>query len=727
MNRYTFAAKKYWPLLLGFNALICGAAATNLMLTPQTWTADAELIIPNETSKLNADLGEIGTLNKDSLTYSQQLSPLKIVSSILSSDTVMSLVREVDPEKEDFPRIHAYKQLFKISPKSETTVVELSVDASSPDLAEIRLKALIENFQQRLVTLREDETERRSEFALKELEAATDALQVARANLASFQTKASIVDGGAQTAGIVKTLGELTNSRAQSSAQAQAERALAGNLSSQLSLSSEQALNLLRLNENKEYQFVQQKLSETEAALVEQQALFTDEHPRVAYLIDQRNELLSQLNQYVGQVPGIKGLTDISVGDRTADLIQQLVVAETQAMAFDQQVQQLQLTIDQLTSDLLTLPGKQANLDGLQQEYEAAQATYRGLTAQLQEAKLSAFGAYPVIQVLDQPAADLKPSSPNKKFVGAGAMLACLAGTGALMLMLVSRDSLLSSEELLTTELEILGRVPKLNTDDINAGSNETQLMFQRLASAISVLPIQNRRLLITSAGEGEGKTTVSKVLASGLTTLGFKVLLVEGNIQKRELRSAVVNNQNQPTPIDERMSQQPVSANVIPISASLNLLTIDFEDELDSARLVAQGEFDRILTQTQRQENYDYVIIDGAAVNETYAMTLVAKAAVNVLMVTRPGMSKSLPFRESLGQLARYGTQVQVLGLVINASDAPVRRPIDYAYSSYGGGYPNGYGPESPYKGDGDGSYSSGYAPQYSPESSSASNGVGL
>ncbi|MEL7353990.1 MAG: AAA family ATPase [Cyanobacteria bacterium J06649_5] len=726
MNRYTFAAKKYWPLLLGFNALVCGAAATNLMLTPKAWKADAELIIPNETSNLNADLGEIGTLNKDSLTYSQQLSPLKIVGSILGSDTVMSSVRDIDPEKEDFARIQAYKQLFTISPKSETTVIELSVNASSPELAEIRLKALIETFQQRLVTLREDETTRRSEFALKELEAATDALQVARTNLASFQTNASIVDGGAQTAGIIKTLGDLTNSQAQSIAQAQAERALAGNLSDQLSLSSEQALNLLRLNENKDYQFIQQELSETEAELVERQALFTDEHPEVAYLLDQRDELRTQLNQYVGQVPNIGELADISVGDGTSELIQQLVVAETQATAFEQQAQQLQLTIDQLNSDLLTLPGKQANLDGLQQEYEAAKATYRGLTAQLQEAKLSAFGAYPVIQVLDQPAADLRPSSPNKKFVGTGAMLACLAGTGALMLLLVSRDSLLSSEELLTTDLEILGRVPKLKADDINAGSNETQLMFQRLASAVSVLPIQNRRLLITSAGEGEGKTTVSTGLASGLTTLGFKVLLVEGNFQKRDLRSAVINNQNSPIPIDERMSQQPISANVMPISASLDFLTIDFQDELDAARLVARGEFDRILTQTQRKENYDYVIIDGAAVNENYAMALVAKAAVNVLMVTRPGMSKSLPFREGLEQLAWYGTQV--LGLVVNAGDAPVRRSVDYAYGSYGGNYGNGYANE--------GYVSSSYAGGYGPNettihdtepSSNATNGVRL
>ena len=119
-------------------------------------------------------------------------------------------------------------------------------------------------------------------------------------------------------------------------------------------------------------------------------------------------------------------------------------------------------------------------------------------------------------------------------------------------------------------------------------------------------------------------------------------------------------------------------------------------------------------------------MIIDGAAVNENYAMALVAKAAVNVLMVTRPGMSKSLPFREGLEQLAWYGTQV--LGLVVNAGDAPVRRSVDYAYGSYGGNYGNGYANE--------GYVSSSYAGGYGPNettihdtepSSNATTGVRL
>ncbi|NEQ52043.1 MAG: AAA family ATPase [Leptolyngbya sp. SIO3F4] len=683
LKSYLFAAKNNWPILLGLNAFIFGAAFINLFLAPKVWTADAELILPNPSSSLNTDLGELGVLNDGDVTFSQQLNPLKIVASILGSDTVMEEVLATDPERDLFGRLQGYKKLFEISPQAETTVINVAVDASAPDLAEQRLESLIQNFQARLSELRKDEAERRSEFALKELETVTKELETSRTALADYKTSANIVDGNLQATGFVNTLGDLTTVQAQAVAQAQVNRALSNSLSDQLGLLPGQALNLLRLNENQNYLFLQRELSEAETALLEKQALFTNEHPEVQYLIKQRNQLLDEVNQYINQAVGLEDLSsvDISLGENASELIQQMVVAETQANAAVQQAEQLQVSIDQINEDLLSLPSKQANLAALQQQYDVAEATYRGLTAQLQEARLSAFGAYPVIQILDRPTVDTKPSSPNKKLVFAGTLFAALAGTAALLLFLDYRDPLLSDREILTTELKILGQIPKFKSlttqENLSIGSH---IAFQRLASAVSTMKLKNHRLLITSAQAVEGKTSVSMGLASALTALGFSVLLVDGDLQNHTLSKTLLNTRTTWSHSQKRISLQETNSDVTTIEPNLDL--VSFNHQVESFGTITHGEFEKILSQIQSKRAYDYVIIDGASLNMTATTTLLAKIAVNILMVTRPGLSKSFPFRESVEQLAWYETHI--VGLVVNAGEAPVERQLERPSTKY-------------------------------------------
>lgn len=674
-----FTAKKYWLAIAGLNIFVYGATVANLLLTPKVWTANAELILPNPTSELKADLGELGQLNAGDVTFSQQLNPLKIVASILGSDTVMEEVLNVDPEQDDFQRIQAYKGLFDIAPQGETTVIGVSANASDPELAEKRLEVLIQKFQERLNDLREDEAEKRSEYALAELASATEDLEKARQALARYQNNASIVDGSLQVAGIVDTLGDLTNAQAQAVAQTQASQALSEALSGRLGLSPVQALDLLKLNENQSYRFLQEELSKAEAALIEKQALFTDEHPEVQYLRQQRDKLLGEVNQYIGQVSSIGSLqeVEISLGENAAELVQQMVSASTQAEAFSQQAQQLQLTIDQLNENLLSLPSKQANLSALQQEYEVAEATYKGLTAQLQEAKLSTFGAYPVIQVLDSPTADLKPSSPNKKLMAVGAFLASLAGTLALVLFLDYRAPLLSDREILTTDLRVLGQVPKLSPSMIKSGFEmATLLPFQRLASTISVMPVTQRRLLVTSSEAGEGKTTIATGLAAALTTLGFNILFVEADPKKHDVHHALSKAQGAQAHRNGHSASSDSLLQVTAVSPNIDLLS--FSPQMDIFKFITHGKLEQTISQLQLKREYDYVIIDGPAVNTNSTTALMAKIASNVLMVTRPGLSKSFPFRESLEQLAWY--EACVVGLVVNAGEIPVeRQPVSY------------------------------------------------
>jgi uncharacterized protein involved in exopolysaccharide biosynthesis/Mrp family chromosome partitioning ATPase len=662
MNRIITIAVRHWKPLLGLNVVVLAIASyAALTAGPKVWTAQADLIVPNTTSELNADLGTLGQISGgDGVVFSQQLNPLKILSSIMTSNEALNSVWQKDPEKELYPRLSQYSTLFEVSPQAESTIISLSANGSSPDLARGRAVAFIEAFQQRLNELRKDDAEKRSQFMEEELEQARLNLLQAQTNLAKFKESSNLVSSENQTQEMVASINILNNTKVQTLAQAQASEAKAKNLATRLDLTPKQAVRSLSLQENKDYQFVRQKLSDVEAALVEIRGRFLDEHPKVQDLLSQRNELRRQLEQYIAQAAANTVGVNTTIGDNSAELIQQLILAEVDALALKQQADQLQNQIDQLNTGLKSLPAKQNQLLELQRQYDTANGVYNGLVAKEQETKLSAFGTYPSVQVLNQPSVDPKPIGPKRKPIALGAILGCVFGSISLALFLESRNPLLSLKDLQAVDLPVIRSIPRFKHLVMELDPKfETAIEFQRLASAISMKTLENRRLMIGSATAGEGKTTVTFGLASALVTLGFRVLIVDGDFRKAELSRRLGYSRS--------MESFSLGLKPVQVRPGLDLLLIR-PDEDKIAEFVARGGFEQSLSVAQAAGDYDYVLIDSAPVSLTSEAALMATVACNVLLVVWLGTSHRNPFNDTLEQLMRH--KAQILGLVVNGME---------------------------------------------------------
>ncbi len=108
------------------------------------------------------------------------------------------------------------------------------------------------------------------------------------------------------------------------------------------------------MGENKDYQFLRNKLVEIESTLNGLQANFTNEDPRIQSLLLEREELKGQLQQYVdnaGEEVQIDS-TVTSDGQGRASLIQQLVLLESEAEASQKQAEQLESQIEQINASL---------------------------------------------------------------------------------------------------------------------------------------------------------------------------------------------------------------------------------------------------------------------------------------------------------------------------------------------------------------------------------------
>lgn len=661
MNKLILIAQRYWKPLIALNGIILAGAIVSARFSPRSWTASAQFILPNTTSNLDASLGTLGNLKDTSIDFSNEVNPLKTQASIIVSEDVLTKVFASDPEQSKFQSIDSYKKLFKASPIDQTTTIWVEVKGSAPDLARQRTATLVKVYQQRLNELRRDEAVAREQFSGSELTRSRQNLSQAQLALAAFTGSSGLINSEEQTRGIVSTIATLTQSHAQALAQAQSNNTLAATLSARLSLTPDQAIKSLGLGENKEYQFTRERLSELEATLVQTRSRFADNHPGVQTLLTQHNELRRQLDHYIAQAAnntvGLDTTIDSSSGsDGRAALIQRLILAESEGSMQARQADQLQNQIDKLSQTLKSIPANQARVQELQRQYDIAEGVNKGLIAQIQQAKVSAFNSYPNVQILDQPTVAPKPTSPKKSIIALGSLLASIFGSLALVLLLESQNPLLKPKDLQDMELPTLARIPRFKQPLMALKQeSETEVELQRLASAISLMPLENRRLMVSSSTFGEGKTTVTLGLAIALIDLGFRVLIVDGDFRKAELSQCL------------GYSQKVASNSIGPVQvrSSLDLMPTLPRQDGRIVEFVARGGFERSLSAIQASGNYDYVIVDSAPVGLTSESALMAAAISNVLLVVRLGVSDRYMVHQTLEQLSRHNAKI--IGLAIN------------------------------------------------------------
>ena len=651
---------RYKYQLAAFNLLIAALGIGKLIFAPRIWVAEAELILPNNNGNLDANLGTLGSLESGGVNFTNTLDPLKSQKSILNSNPVLQKVYETDPQREKFSRLSQYKKIFDVSIAEKSNTLDLSVNTSDYELALKRAEKWIEAYQERLNELRQEDISSRQKFNEKQIKEARERLNQADNRLAEFKKSFGLVNTDEQTKGMIKVISDLTSLQQQAKAKAEANQKQINIISHRLSLTPSEAILSLSLGEDKDYQFIKNKLVQVEVALSELQANFTNEEPRVQELLLEKEELKRQLRQRVDETSGEINVDkiDTTISSDTqgrANLIQQLVLLESEAELNRKQAEQLQTQIEQISKNLQSIPENQAQLVKLEREKNIAQGIYQGLIAQVQQVNINSFDTYPNVQVIDPPQTDSKPTSPDKKLIVLSSLLASMVGSTALVLLLETGNPLLDPSDLQSNNFPIVVCIPKFKTSDSAVKiPSQVQIEFEKLASAICRQPRQNNRFLITSSYEAEGKTTTTIGLALALKKLGFKVLIVDGDYHKAEL-SKLLNYSELNLNIDGR-----------PIEIKPNLYLLAAKPQQDNiAAFVPKGQFEQNLIKAESFDQYDYILIDTPPISLTSETILMSSAISNLLFVVRSGISQRNIVQTSLEQLAQNGAYP--IGLIVN------------------------------------------------------------
>jgi len=200
-----------------------------------------------------------------------------------------------------------------------------------------------------------------------------------------------------------------------------------------------------------------------------------------------------------------------------------------------------------------------------------------------------------------------------------------------------------------------------------------TNVLYSGIGSPI-------RTLLITSAHEGEGKTSIARNLAIAFAEQRHRVLLVDCDLIRGSL-TAVYGAKDAPG-VRQLLNEDISPASVIVETPVPGLWLLPAGRGSAAGTPNANHRFAALLREMSQQ--FDITIIDSApilAVSDAIALSV---ACDGVLLVTRPGSTEIEVVAESLRQLD--AVSANVLGAVLNDADGELgwRAGYKYDYAQY-------------------------------------------
>jgi len=443
---------------------------------------------------------------------------------------------------------------------------------------------------------------------------------------------------------------------------------------------------------------------ESQLALLRQD--YRDEHPQVAALIKQKQAAERQLQARASEVLGGDGIAaplrqanqirvDSSLDPARQQLAQNLMTLQTQKETLQQQLENLKKIEVDLRETYRTLPNKQLEKQRLEQELAYKRALYDKMKAQLVDSQAAEAETVSSLKVAQEGyASDVEiPEAISMALILAGGGLAGVLGGAVLIFVLgMLSGKFYTWEEikgaLQEREVPLLGLLP--NVMFFEESFQEMPLLlkphspyleyYEKVRSNLQRSGEKPARVvLITSAGDLEGKTFCAYNLAIATARAGKRTLLIEGDLRSP---SRVESLKLAPEPLSgtEPLHYYGDANNCIRLVPDVeNLYVIPSPGPVRQAATVLESsEMKRLLNEVRYR--FDMVIIDVPSLSANNDALTLEPSTDGMVLVARPSYTLS----GQLGEFAEELTEIdededstkyrpRLLGAIINGADIEV------------------------------------------------------
>lgn len=197
--------------------------------------------------------------------------------------------------------------------------------------------------------------------------------------------------------------------------------------------------------------------------------------------------------------------------------------------------------------------------------------------------------------------------------------------------------------------------------------------------------------ILVTSTQAGEGKTTFALNLAYSLSKLQNKVMLIEGNIRRPDLRSRVnpellregLASYDMEQFLKREVKSSDSIANIKDTRVIMLAPDLPVKDKtaVDCLNSDAMENFIN-----ECRDVVDYVIIDAPACSEVSDAAVWAKYSDSVVYVVKEDGAKVNKILDTIQEFSY--TRVPIIGCVLNGTAGKLKLSYGYGYGKHYGGY---------------------------------------
>ena len=293
------------------------------------------------------------------------------------------------------------------------------------------------------------------------------------------------------------------------------------------------------------------------------------------------------------------------------------------------------------SSTLQALPETERNLVDIKRNEGIKNDIYVFLLQKREETALSYISNVPGSKIVDRAESSVFPVSPKKKMVYLAAlMFALLSGIGVIIGKESLRRNVMFQKDIeQLTQLPVIGEITadKSNRVIVIGNSQRTLIaeQFRRLRATLSYLGVgaNKKRILVTSAISGEGKSFIASNLALSLALTGKKVILLDFDLNNPSLNAKL--NHEQHTGITEFLQGETGLEQIIQSTNLDENLSLISTGKLphNPSELILNGKAEVLLDELNTL--YDYVVIDVAPVgpvSDAYTLSSLCDATLYVV-----------------------------------------------------------------------------------------------